>query len=64
MNEFVIPSLWLLSRCVSLGFYELSEVQSPKGRSGDPIEVLSSWAYTSDRPKSVGKNKMEAQIDR
>ncbi|XP_067450388.1 dapper homolog 3 isoform X1 [Thunnus thynnus] len=40
----------------SSGFYESSEGQSPKGRScsTEPTETLSSWAYTNDRPKSVG----------
>ncbi|XP_040902949.1 dapper homolog 3 [Toxotes jaculatrix] len=40
----------------SSGFYESSEGQSPKGRSCsiEPAEAVSSWAYTDDRPKSVG----------
>ncbi|XP_068173998.1 dapper homolog 3 [Antennarius striatus] len=40
----------------SSGFYELSEGQSPKGRScsSEPTEAVSSWTYTNDRPKSVG----------
>ncbi|XP_039986993.1 dapper homolog 3-like [Xiphias gladius] len=40
----------------SSGFYESSEGQSPKGRfcSSEPAETVSSWAYTNDRPKSVG----------
>uniref|UniRef100_A0A3Q4HFP9 Dapper homolog 3-like n=1 Tax=Neolamprologus brichardi TaxID=32507 RepID=A0A3Q4HFP9_NEOBR len=40
----------------SLCFYESSEGQSPKGKSctTEPTESVSSWAYTSDRPKSVG----------
>ncbi|XP_056230671.1 dapper homolog 3 [Seriola aureovittata] len=40
----------------SSGFYESSEGQSPKGRScsTEPAETVSSWAYTNDRPKSVG----------
>ncbi|XP_070825705.1 dapper homolog 3 [Chaetodon trifascialis] len=40
----------------SSGFYELSEGQSPKGRScsTEPTETVSSWASTNDRPKSVG----------
>ncbi|GAA6218286.1 dapper homolog 3-like [Lates japonicus] len=40
----------------SSGFYESSEGQSPKGRScsTEPTETVSSWAYTNDRPKSVG----------
>ncbi|KAE8295501.1 Dapper-like protein 1 Dapper antagonist of catenin 1 [Larimichthys crocea] len=40
----------------SSGFYELSEGQSPKGRScsTEPTETVSSWAHTNDRPKSVG----------
>ncbi|XP_061684216.1 dapper homolog 3 isoform X2 [Syngnathoides biaculeatus] len=38
------------------GFYESSEGQSPKGRtcSTEPAEMLSSWPYTNERPKSVG----------
>ncbi|XP_057695554.1 dapper homolog 3-like isoform X2 [Corythoichthys intestinalis] len=38
------------------GFYESSEGQSPKGRtcSTEPTEMVSSWPYTNDRPKSVG----------
>ncbi|KAM3874979.1 dapper homolog 3-like [Diretmus argenteus] len=40
----------------SSGFYESSEGQSPKGRScsTEPTESVSSWVYTSDRPKSLG----------
>ncbi|XP_068441392.1 dapper homolog 3 [Clinocottus analis] len=40
----------------SSGFYESSEGQSPKGRScsTEPTEAASPWAYTNDRPKSVG----------
>ncbi|XP_053177389.1 dapper homolog 3-like [Scomber japonicus] len=40
----------------SSGFYESSEGQSPKGRScsAETTEMASSWAYTNDRPKSVG----------
>ncbi|XP_057695553.1 dapper homolog 3-like isoform X1 [Corythoichthys intestinalis] len=40
----------------SSGFYESSEGQSPKGRtcSTEPTEMVSSWPYTNDRPKSVG----------
>ncbi|KAM3616757.1 uncharacterized protein V6R79_022726 [Siganus canaliculatus] len=40
----------------SSGFYELSEGQSPKGRSGstEPTDTVSSWTHTNDRPKSVG----------
>ncbi|XP_077397539.1 dapper homolog 3-like isoform X2 [Festucalex cinctus] len=38
------------------GFFESSEGQSPKGRtcSTEPAEMVSSWPYTSERPKSVG----------
>ncbi|XP_051934415.1 dapper homolog 3-like isoform X1 [Hippocampus zosterae] len=37
-------------------FYESSEGQSPKGRtcSTEPAEMVSSWPYTNERPKSVG----------
>ncbi|XP_034557242.1 dapper homolog 3 [Notolabrus celidotus] len=40
----------------SSGFYESSGGQSPKGRScsTEPTETLSLWAYSNDRPKSVG----------
>ncbi|XP_028430347.1 dapper homolog 3 [Perca flavescens] len=40
----------------SSGFYESSEGQSHKGRScsTEPTETVSSWAYTNNRPKSVG----------
>ncbi|XP_061637265.1 dapper homolog 3 isoform X1 [Phyllopteryx taeniolatus] len=40
----------------SSGFYESSEGQSPKGRtcSTEPTEMVSSWPYTNERPKSVG----------
>ncbi|XP_029373711.1 dapper homolog 3 [Echeneis naucrates] len=39
----------------SSGFYESSEGQSPKGRSCSTEHAeTSSWAYTNDRPKSVG----------
>ncbi|KAA8578791.1 hypothetical protein FQN60_004710 [Etheostoma spectabile] len=40
----------------SSGFYESSEGQSHTGRScsTEPTETVSSWAYTNNRPKSVG----------
>uniref|UniRef100_UPI0037E70B8B dapper homolog 3 n=1 Tax=Semicossyphus pulcher TaxID=241346 RepID=UPI0037E70B8B len=40
----------------SSGFYESSGGQSPKGRScsTEPTETVPPWAYTNDRPKSVG----------
>uniref|UniRef100_A0A3B4G243 Dapper 1-like n=1 Tax=Pundamilia nyererei TaxID=303518 RepID=A0A3B4G243_9CICH len=45
-----------LRRQLVRSFYESSEGQSPKGKSctTEPTESVSSWAYTSDRPKSVG----------
>ncbi|KAM6933062.1 dapper homolog 3 [Xenentodon cancila] len=40
----------------SSGFYESSEGQSPKRKpsSAELTESVSSWAYTNDRPKSIG----------
>ncbi|KAM9318869.1 dapper homolog 3-like [Pholidichthys leucotaenia] len=40
----------------SPGFHESSEGQSPKDKGGTtkPIETASSWAYSNERPRSVG----------
>ncbi|XP_071396251.1 dapper homolog 3-like [Centroberyx affinis] len=55
----------------SSGFYESSEGQSPRGKScsTEPTETVSSWAYTSDRPKSLGdplmlNGELEVQVPR
>ncbi|XP_049582400.1 dapper homolog 3 isoform X1 [Syngnathus scovelli] len=47
------------------GFFESTEGQSPKGRtcSAEPAEMVSSWPYTNERPKSVDPLLLNGESD-